>query len=257
MLTGCGDDGGYNAAKKASGFASVNDAMIKNLPDNDKIEQAATDAVLDIGAEKFERIHLGNYNSRSDIYFIDALGKTEDRWLVVSLTYGAKGTWVADEIKNAETGTYYRLDINQDLPYPEDIIDYKTGEVIEKGLTEQEKLEKAYQYLEENKATFIKSTAQTRAKEYSLSTVTDISVNEDVTDPGHYIVLVRLDHSSDKKDLLITYSDDMAATLYDEYSDSINEVAVFWKAPKISSGTMKRAYERRDGGMFLYDQANF
>ena len=100
--------------------------------------------------------------------------------------------------------------------------------------------------------------AQHVEAEYHRTDIERITINDDLGTeaPDDYIALVYLVWNVKNKpdmtrQMLTLYSDDLAATLGKTCAD-VQEVAVFWTVPYLSSEA-KRAYERRGEGMYSTD----
>lgn len=92
------------------------------------------------------------------------------------------------------------------------------------------------------------------------TTITELRVNEDASvEEERYIVLVDLEWdvkngASTTKEMLDMYSDHLAASLTD--NELIYELVLFWTVPyhNENDSILKRAYENKDGGMYLEDE---
>lgn len=97
------------------------------------------------------------------------------------------------------------------------------------------------------------------SSQYSSTQIDRITINEDAgtSASGDYIALVYLtwnvkNSGKTSKDMLQTYSSDLAATVGNE-CPSVNEIAIFWTVPYLNNASAKCAYERRSGGMYASD----
>lgn len=105
------------------------------------------------------------------------------------------------------------------------------------------------------------TVTQRVSSQYRNTDVTGVTINEDLgTDAGgDYIILVYLtwnvkNSAKTTKEMLRMYSDDLAATIAGDYPE-VNEIAVFWKVPYLTTNNSKWAYERRGDNMYLTDEA--
>lgn len=97
------------------------------------------------------------------------------------------------------------------------------------------------------------------SKEYSDSSITEITINEDASSDGagSYIALVHItwnveNSGSTSKDMLDMYSNDLAAVLASNKSN-VSELTIFWTVPYLNAEA-KYSFERRDNGMYPTDQ---
>lgn len=106
----------------------------------------------------------------------------------------------------------------------------------------------------------IESTIRQRVSDkYDNTDITKITVNEDAgTDnPDDYIALVYLkwnvkNSESTSEEMLSMYSNDLAATVSEEYED-VQEITIFWEVPYLTDNTSKWTFERKEKNMYLTD----
>lgn len=256
ILTGCTPPrpDGYSEAAKATKFKEAKREEISKLQDVEALEKLAANEAVAVGAKQFDSIVIGDYDNLLDFDYVDVMGKTEDRWLLMQCKCDRRvSEWEITHIKDAISGNHYKVDTDTIASIPK-LYDYATNELVaeqpQRTAEAQERLNKLND--PKNK---IKSTIETRSREYSLTEIDEVSVNDNASNQGSYIVIIRYKHESDNKDLMKQYSDDIAAYLNEQYG-SIDEVSVFWSGSKLS-GTCKRSYEKVSGGMKLSDQAGF
>lgn len=107
--------------------------------------------------------------------------------------------------------------------------------------------------------TVIEALVRWRIGEYYDNTDIDsitINPNYGTDAPGDYVVLVRLTWNGkdgSARETLKMYSDDLAASMY-EGSKAVQEIAIFWSAPNLSTIGAKCSYERKPDGMYLSDE---
>ncbi|MBR6983882.1 MAG: hypothetical protein IKH75_10235 [Ruminococcus sp.] len=260
ILTGCTPSrpDGYSEAAKATKFEEAKREDMSKLQDIEALKKLAVDEAVAVGAKQFDSIVIGDYDNLLDFDYVDVMGKTEDRWLLMRCKCDRRvSEWEVTHIKDALSGNHYKVDVDTTASIPK-LYDYATNELVaeqpQRTAEAQERLNQMNERLNDPKNK-IESTIETRSREYSLTEIDEVSVNDNASNQGSYIVIIRYKHESDNKDLMKQYSDDIAAYLNEQY-DTIDEVAVFWSGSKLS-GTCKRSYEKVSGGMKLSDQAGF
>lgn len=255
VLGGCGG----NSSNKLEGLNAEFKEYKKTPDKEDQLKEVATARLEEIGVEQAEFYGYGNMEDLGYSKHIDVLFKTSKTPVIVNCheTYD----WYASSVRDASDEKYYF--VSDQERSKDDIYDYKTGELIFKGLTEEELLEKTKEDIAAYEASHteadkIETSVRIQVSgNYDHTTLGDITVNDDLGKGEGYIVLVNLtwdfqNPAETAKKVLKTYSDDLAATLAKEY-DSINEIAVIWSTPQQSDKNSKWSYECRDGGAYLSD----
>ena len=142
-----------------------------------------------------------------------------------------------------------------------DLYDYQSGELIEKGKTQEEKAKELSDFvkkMEGSESDSISNAIKSHASsEFGQTSVDSVTVNDDLGKGSGYIALVNLtwnvkNSAETSKKVLKMYSDDLAATIAAKYS-SVNEIAVFWKVPYLTNNTSKWSYSCTEGKAYPMD----
>ena len=101
----------------------------------------------------------------------------------------------------------------------------------------------------------IKNKIAEYAKEYTDTTIDNITINDDLgtEKEGDYVVLVNLtwntkNSGKTSQEMLDMYSSDMAARMHSDLPE-VQELAVFWTVPYLNNGSAKVSFERTEKGM--------
>ncbi len=112
----------------------------------------------------------------------------------------------------------------------------------------------------DDKSSIINTLTGRITDKYEGTTIDEITINEDggTSVSDDYIALVYLtwnvkNSGSTSKEMLNTYSSDLAATL-GKYNSSVNEICIFWTVPYLND-TAKCSYERVTGGFREMDMS--
>ena len=106
----------------------------------------------------------------------------------------------------------------------------------------------------------IKNKIAEYAKEYTDTTIDNITINDDLgtEKEGDYVVLVNLtwntkNSGKTSQEMLDMYSSDMAARMHSDLPE-VQELAVFWTVPYLNNGSAKMSFERTEKGMKYTDK---
>lgn len=243
-LTGCGATGTQSekqTEEKAEEAKSAEKPKSEIIYE-DQLREEITETLNEIGVEEFEI---------TDINLSSAECVTGDRKLTVY--YGRNGAlWKVNAIRD-DKYKYYLSQNKHDTIY-----DYTTGEVITEGeeVVSTKKATPTPAASSEPEATTSKAglieydiRSHVRS-EYADTNIDHITVNNDNIVLAYLVWNVK---NSEKttKEMLRMYSDDLAATLTDDYDD-LKEIAVFWNVPYLSKD-YKWHYTCTSSGAYMDD----
>ena len=233
----------------------------QTIPDSESVKQQAEQILSDIGVESFEFLDFGNYEDTLKYIVdgwcsIDLLYKVDKTAMIVNATYSDEDGWYISKVINASDHSRKCYYLGADDERQADLYEYGTDKLIEAGMSMSEKMDQ----LEEKTGmkidrTGISSTIRTHVDTtYDNTTINDIAVNDDASNEGKHIAIVRLkwdfnNSAQTAKDLLKTYSDDLAATIAKKHLD-VSEIAIMWETPQQGGSGSKLSYSCRDGGAY-------
>lgn len=218
------------------------------------------DKILEsIGVNDYKFSRFGNYSeAMSDMFHVDALYTTSHDPLIIRAFHASDSEWDITSIQNAKDEKYY---YNTGVFADDyDIYSYQTGEIIKTGLSQYEKTVRAKETLNslKNSPDAIKGTIKSHINSsFANTSIDSITINDDLGKGAGYIATINLtwaaqNSAGTSKDVLKLYSDDLAATIAQEY-DTVHEIAIFWSVPYLTTKTSKWAYACHDGGAYLSD----
>lgn len=172
-------------------------------------------------------------------------------WDILFFSYEGIGVgfYTKDDIRVNEYGLRYIEVYNED------------GSTKLEGLTNGSPATQASGASSSTKEEIQKTIEERVTGHYDRTEINRITINDDLgtAEAGDYIALVYLTWNVKNKgktarDMLVMYSDDLAATVADDCSN-VQEIAVFWTVPYLNDANAKRAYERgSSSGMYLSDE---
>lgn len=230
-LTGCGATGSQTKIR-----IEEDDESIAQL------EEAITEKMNDIGIEAFDILTIDEESAKC---------KAGDEEFTVSFSKGKhkNSSWVIDSIKSGYTYYYSTNEYNN-------VYDYKTGELIQDASANIEsklnsETSSSGSGSATSKAGLIEYDIRSHVRsEYADTNIDHITVNNDNIVLAYLVWNVK---NSEKttKEMLRMYSDDLAATLVDDYDD-LKEIAVFWNVPYLSKD-YKWHYTCTSSGAYMDD----
>lgn len=228
-LAGCGASGSQTKIR-----IEEDDESIAQL------EEAITEKMNDIGIEAFDILTINEESAEC---------KAGDEEFTVSYSKGKHNSspWVIESIASGYTYYYSTNEYNN-------VYDYKTGELIQDASENIEsKLNSDASPSDSvtSKADMIESDVRSRVRsEYADTDIDHITVNNDNIVLAYLVWNVKNSEETTKK-MLRMYSDDLAATLTDDYDD-LKEIAVFWNVPYLSKD-YKWHYTCTSSGAYMDD----
>ena len=234
----------------------------ETIPDSDGVKQQAEQILSDIGVHDYEFLDFGNYNDTLEYVVdgwcsVDLLYKVNKTAMFVSATHDDEKGWYISRVRDVSSASGKCYYLGPDNERWEDLYEYGTDKLIERGMSMSE--QKAQ--LEEKTGvkidgTGISSTIRSQVNAaYDNTTINDISVNDDASNAGKHIAIVRLkwdfkNSAQTAKDLLKNYSDDLAATVAEKHSD-VSEIAIMWETPQQGGSGSKLTYSCKDNRAVL------
>lgn len=256
-LCGCTD------AQKVELNVKFNETK-ERIQDREELDKLVSSIFDGIGITDYSYYKAGNYShvfsSKYDIVYT-----TSKNPIVVSCEYvevpigkQEKGWYIEHIIDGVDEKCFYLGELDErDL----DLYDYESGELIEKGKTQEEKAKEMSDFIkkmEGSESDSISSAIKSHvSSNFDKTSVDSVTVNDDLGKGSGYIALVNLtwnvkNSAETSKKVLEMYSDDLAATIAAKYS-SVNEIAVFWKVPYLTNNTSKWSYSCTEGKAYSMD----
>lgn len=164
--------------------------------------------------------------------------------------YGKSGSsWTINAVRDCDYKYYYSSNKH------DTIYDYATGEVVTEGeevvSTKKATPTPSVSETTTSKAGMIESDVRSHVRsEYADTDIDHITVNNDSIVLAYLVWNVKNSESTTKQ-MLRMYSDDLAATLVDDYDD-LKEIAVFWNVPYLSKD-YKWHYSCSSAGAYMDD----
>ena len=230
-LTGCGATGSQTKIR-----IEKDDESIAQL------EEAISEKMNDIGIESFDILTIDEESAKC---------KAGDEEFTVSYSKGEheNSPWVIESIASGYTYYYSTNEYNN-------VYDYKTGELIQDASANIEsklnsETSSSGSGSATSKSSMIESDVRSHVRsEYADTDIDHITVNNDNIVLAYLVWNVKNSEETTKK-MLRMYSDDLAATLTDDYDD-LKEIAVFWNVPYLSKD-YKWHYSCSSAGAYMDD----
>ena len=222
-LTGCGATGGQKIE------------IEKGMENVEQLEELVTEKMNEIGIESFDFVSIDSETVKCKV-------GNDELSVSISKEDNKNSPWIIDSIRN---GHIYHYSTNEHYT----LYDYHTGEVVREGVPYS--FSSSSSGSATSKADMIKSSVRSHvSSEYADTKIDHITVNNDNIVLAYLVWNVKNSEETTKK-MLRMYSDDLAATLVDDYDD-LKEIAVFWNVPYLSKD-YKWHYTCTSSGAYMDD----